>query len=114
MRVNFRIICSTNAVTLMKSRLDALLEKIEIKEKETENTCSYWKDNRCSVFELTFTCNNIDFKLLKKHMKDISGIMQVNTLKQDDIVELSCYTSLPEIIKCQSVSFVVCNVNMNQ
>lgn len=112
MRVSFQIICSTDAVMLMKSRLDALLETIEIKDIEMEKSYSYWKDDRCSILESVFTCNDMDFYLLEKHLKEISGIMNVNTLEQDDIVELSCYTSLPEIIKCPRLSFVVCNVNL--
>lgn len=108
MQIYLKIICLSQSLSQIKSLVALFYSHVDAKSIKSEITPQYWKSKECLVYESWFCCPPTDLDVFKLEISNISGEYRVFVNQDDCQTEVSCYTTIPEILSKQYLSFVTC------
>ena len=71
----------------------------------------YWKDSQCSCIEVSSNIEALDLSQLKNELANISKSTIIESITQDDSIEISYYIPLTEIIS-DNKAFITCFIQL--
>lgn len=108
MKVYLKIICACTSVYYIKQWISSLCLLVNADSYTEEVIPHYWKDERCSEYNVQFCCSNLGIETIKSELFRINGGKQVLVEQNGVYTELLCYTTLPELLSNPRSAFVTC------
>ena len=113
MKICLRIICSHTAIPNIKQHIESLCMRINADAYMEEVVSKYWKCESCSVYNIQFQCHNSNIGILESELSNISGGHRVEVQQDEFCVELSCYSTISELVSNPYSAFVNCYITFD-